>query len=102
MKLSGALNEFAPSTTPSSSDEILAALNPYLDHILQSFGTHRILFGSDWPVCNVGGPKGEKGNWEYWVEIVEKWVEEKGLGEGEREWIWSKSAASAYGIEGLR
>lgn len=26
-------------------------LRPYLDVITSSFGTHRLLFGSDWPVC---------------------------------------------------
>lgn len=26
---------------------------PYLDVVLETFGTHRIMFGSDWPVCLV-------------------------------------------------
>ncbi|MET0637865.1 MAG: amidohydrolase family protein [Chitinophagaceae bacterium] len=30
-------------------------LVPYLDIIVQSFGTNRIMFGSDWPVCLVAG-----------------------------------------------
>lgn len=102
MKLSGALNEFSPATTPSSASDILTALRPYLDHVLQSFGAHRILFGSDWPVCNVGGPKGDLGNWGLWAEVVEMWMEEKGLSEGEREWIWGKSAGAAYGVGEFR
>jgi len=28
---------------------------PYLDVIFDAFGTNRILFGSDWPVCLLGG-----------------------------------------------
>lgn len=28
---------------------------PYLDIVLESFGTQRILYGSDWPVCLVAG-----------------------------------------------
>lgn len=28
---------------------------PYLDVVFQAFGTKRLLFGSDWPVCNVAG-----------------------------------------------
>lgn len=28
---------------------------PYLDIIVQSFGTDRIMLGSDWPVCRLGG-----------------------------------------------
>jgi len=26
---------------------------PYIDLVVESFGTNRIMFGSDWPVCNV-------------------------------------------------
>ena len=30
-------------------------ITPYMDLILTSFGSKRILFGSDWPVCLVAG-----------------------------------------------
>jgi hypothetical protein len=50
MKISGALNEFAPAATPSSAQDVLAALRPYLEHVLQRFGAQRLMFGSDWPV----------------------------------------------------
>ena len=30
-------------------------LNPYLDVIVEAFGTKRIMYGSDWPVCLVAG-----------------------------------------------
>ena len=30
-------------------------LRPYLDHVLGTFGSGRLLFGSDWPVCLVAG-----------------------------------------------
>ncbi len=30
-------------------------LKPYLDTIFEAFGTERLLFGSDWPVCLVAG-----------------------------------------------
>jgi len=26
-------------------------LRPYVEHVLETFGTDRVLFGSDWPVC---------------------------------------------------
>lgn len=101
IKLSGALNEFSPSPTPSSAEEILNRMRPYLDHVYEAFGAQRIMFGSDWPVCNVGGPKGEEGNWAYWTEVVGRWMEEKGMSEGEREDIWGKTAVRAYGVEGF-
>ena len=29
--------------------------HPYIDTVVEAFGTKRILFGSDWPVCQVAG-----------------------------------------------
>jgi predicted TIM-barrel fold metal-dependent hydrolase len=28
-------------------------LRPYVDHVIESFGWDRVMFGSDWPVCNL-------------------------------------------------
>jgi L-fuconolactonase len=30
-----------------------ATIRPYVDHVLERFGPHRLLFGSDWPVCEL-------------------------------------------------
>lgn len=30
-------------------------IRPYADHILDSFGPARVMFGSDWPVCELAG-----------------------------------------------
>ena len=32
-----------------------ADLKPYVDAALESFGPERLMFGSDWPVCELGG-----------------------------------------------
>jgi L-fucono-1,5-lactonase len=46
-KLSGLVTEADPQNwTP-------ADLNPYVQHALQCFGDTRLMFGSDWPVCNL-------------------------------------------------
>lgn len=42
-KLSGLLTEAAPGADG-------AALRPYVDHILTTFGPDRVMWGSDWPV----------------------------------------------------
>ena len=34
---------------------VLTDFEPYLDIIFEAFGTKRLMFGSDWPVCNVAG-----------------------------------------------
>jgi L-fuconolactonase len=34
-------------------------LRPYIDHVLESFGEDRVMFGSDWPVCLLAGSYAE-------------------------------------------
>lgn len=57
------------------------------------------MFGSDWPVCNVGGPSGEAGNWGLWRDLLGLWMQEKGLGERERESVWWRAGCEVYGVE---
>ena len=44
IKLSGIVTE-------SDDDWTVADLKPYVDHVLETFGPRRIMWGSDWPVC---------------------------------------------------
>jgi L-fuconolactonase len=46
-KLSGLITE-ASWTTWTPAD-----LQPYVDHLLRAFGAPRLMFGSDWPVCEL-------------------------------------------------
>ena len=47
-KLSGISAYCAPGSAS------LAQVQPWADHVLQSFGADRIVWGSDWPVVNLG------------------------------------------------
>ena len=48
-KLSGMTTEANYKTwTPTQ-------INPYMELVLNAFGTKRTMFGSDWPVCLVAG-----------------------------------------------
>lgn len=96
MKLSGAFNEF--DATPKEPQQIAGALSPFVDAVFRFF-RGRVMFGSDWPVCNVGGPSGESGNWKLWVEVVETILHQKNLSEEEKEQVWWRAGAEAYGIE---
>lgn len=98
MKLSGAFNEFGVSPTPNTVPAVLDAVRPFFDVAFAAFPS-RVMFGSDWPVCNVGGPHGEQGNWAFWVAVVEAWIEERGMGEEEREGVWWRAGCRAYGVE---
>ncbi len=96
MKLSGAFNEF-DNSTPSSASDIVKSLGSIASKVFEAFGD-RVMFGSDWPVCNVGGPAGEKGNWGLWVESVELLLTEAGVSEASSESVWWKAGSRAYDI----
>jgi L-fuconolactonase len=38
-------------TEADRSNLTIDALRPYVDHAVREFGPHRIMWGSDWPVC---------------------------------------------------
>ncbi len=48
-KISGIVNHVPMSADPSDT------LQPVIDHVAERFGTHRLLFGGDWPVCTLRG-----------------------------------------------
>jgi predicted TIM-barrel fold metal-dependent hydrolase len=48
-KISGVMAYCAPGTAS------LDTVRPYLDHVLACFGADRLVWGSDWPVVNMGG-----------------------------------------------
>ncbi len=59
-KLSGLMAYCAPGT--SSYDTI----EPYVDHVLECFGPKRMVWGSDWPVVNLGRGLPE------WIKVTRK------------------------------
>ncbi len=49
--------KFSGLVTEASPDWTVDDLRPYADHLLAAFGPDRLMWGSDWPVCNLaGGP----------------------------------------------
>ncbi|TAG10511.1 MAG: hypothetical protein EAZ40_17635 [Rhodobacterales bacterium] len=60
VKLSG-ITAYAAPGTPTAE-----LLRPYVDHLLQVFGPGRMLWGSDWPVVNLG--TGLPG----WIDMTKK------------------------------
>lgn len=63
---------------------------PYLDVVFESFGTSRLLFGSDWPVLLLSG--------EYlqWKELLLKYMET--LPDAERENVMGNNAIKFYNL----
>jgi L-fuconolactonase len=62
----------------------------YFDVVLNSFGTERIMFGSDWPVCKLAA------TYEQVSQLAEFLVAE--LSATEKEKFWSLNALKAYGV----
>ncbi len=81
-KLSGMVTEADyQSWTPEQ-------LHPYLHHVLEVFGSDRLMFGSDWPVCLVAG------GYSAIKQIVSDFIAE--LGENDRNMIMGENARAFY------
>jgi L-fuconolactonase len=81
-KLSGLLTEAAPGRRQP------AILLPYARHALDSFGPDRVMFGSDWPVCELAG--GYPAAWALTRSCLD------GLTEDERSAVLARTASRAY------
>jgi len=62
--------------------------NPYLDVVFEAFGANRLMFGSDWPVCNVAG------GYDRMISIVENYVSKLSAYEQAR--FWGLNAIEFY------
>ncbi|MGA7776546.1 MAG: amidohydrolase family protein [Paraburkholderia sp.] len=80
-KLSGLATEAAPGWTE-------ATLRPYVDHLLQSFGPARLMWGSDWPVLNLNG------DYLLWHSVTNTLL--AALSDQEREAIFGANATAFY------
>ena len=65
-------------------------LKPYLEHVLESFGPNRLLYGSDWPVCLVAA------SYTKQLSIVEDFISK--LSAHEKESIMGGNAITFYNL----
>ena len=84
-KLSGLMAYCAPGNSSMES------IKPYVEHVLNCFGPNRILWGSDWPVVNLG-----KGLPE-WINVTRQILST--LSEDEAMAIANKTAQSIYKVK---
>jgi L-rhamnono-1,4-lactonase len=92
IKLSGAFSELPER--PTSKTDVAAQIKPWVQQALKYFGPARVMFGSDWPVCNVNGPD-DGSPWVLWASTVEKLLNDL-VGTTEQERVWSGTAVEAY------
>jgi len=67
-----------------------ADFTPYLDVVFETFGSERLMFGSDWPVCNVAG------GYDKVVGIVKNYTSE--LSVNEQDDIWGNTSIAFYDL----
>lgn len=60
------------------------SLKPYVEHTIESFGWDRVVWGSDWPVCTLGG------GLSTWVAATHALI--AGASAGERRGLFSANA----------
>ncbi len=63
---------------------------PYLDVAFNAFGVDRLMFGSDWPVCNLAG------GYEKMLSVVTTYTSK--LSETEQEKFWGGNAQQFYNL----
>ena len=95
IKLSGAFSELPKR--PTASTDVASQIKPWVERVVRYFGPTRMMFGSDWPVCNVNGPTGES-PWEMWTKAVERLLEEL-VKPAEKHYVWRTTAIEAYRLQ---
>ena len=83
-KLSGLLAYCAPGHATHE------AIAPYVDHVLETFGPDRVVWGSDWPVVDLGG------GLPAWLDVTQRILD--GLSQDEAARIGSGTAREVYGL----
>lgn len=63
-------------------------LRPFVDHVIESFGWDRVLFGSDWPVCTLSA------SYRQWVDVLQAITQ--GAGEVNQRKLFHDNAIRVY------
>ena len=66
-------------------------LRPYIDHVIESFGFDRVMFGSDWPVSE------QTHRYAQWAEIVDQAL--AGVAPDERRKVLRDTAIAFYRLD---
>ena len=83
-KISGMVTEANWNTWTSEN------LRPYLDTVVKTFNTKRIMFGSDWPVCLLAASYGK------WLQTVQQYF--SSFSKNEQEDFFSGNAKQFYNL----
>ncbi len=91
-KFKNVYGKFSGLNTASKPDWSVADWQPYVDHMVHSFGADRIMMGGDWPVITLMNNYVDI--WKAQVASIEKY------GEKDQQWMRSKTAIEVYELKG--
>lgn len=83
-KVSGIIKTVKPGTDPA------VELKPVVLHTIKAFGMDRVMFGGDWPVCNLTS------SFRGWVQTLQAILKE--FSPEEQQKIFHDNAVSFYGL----
>ncbi|KAG1152668.1 hypothetical protein G6F37_007780 [Rhizopus arrhizus] len=63
-KISGLVTELKKKENKASKETMIKQFKPFIDVVYTYFGSDRIMFGGDWPICE------SSATWQEWVEIL--------------------------------
>ena len=69
-------------------------LKPYIDHVIESFGFDRVIYGSDWPVA------AQATKYPRWVDTLERAV--SGCSDDELSRLFRDNALQFYRVSAER
>ncbi len=84
----GAVIKLSGLVTEAGDRANLTAMQPYVDHVISSFGADRVMWGSDWPVCRLSMEYGD------WLGLAKSMT--AGLDETADTQIYSQTAHQFY------
>lgn len=82
--------KFSALVTEAAPDWTVEDLRPYSTHVLQVFGPERVMWGSDWPVCQLAA------TYEQWHCAAESLTE--GFSASQKAQIYGGTAARFYRV----
>ena len=85
---SKALVKLSGIVTEANTDWSTIELQPYVDHLLKSFGPSRIIWGSDWPVCTLAS------SYQDWCTATDELL--SSLSSDERDAVLGGNAVRTY------
>ncbi|KAF4449496.1 hypothetical protein F53441_7231 [Fusarium austroafricanum] len=92
VKLSGGFAEMGDCVDSLSFGDLCKRLQKWFKVILEAFGSDRIMFASDWPVCTIDASDA----WVRWRDLVLELCRISGLTMEEQKLIFADTARKAY------